>query len=72
MDMPMGPADPLTITLQAIEWNLVMDALQDAPLPYRRSSIVISKIAQQFQNRPGNSEAALARFQENMPRRPAA
>jgi hypothetical protein len=51
MNTPMNPTDPLTIVLQAQEWNVVMAALHDAAMPYRLTSPVIGKLTQQFQER---------------------
>lgn len=72
MDMPMNPTDTLTIVLQAQEWNLVMSALQKAPIPYEFTAPVIGKLGRQFEERPrmpGNGAAV--DFPEGLTRRPA-
>jgi len=70
--MPISPNEPLTITLQRIEWNLVMAALNEAPLPLRLSRPVVDKVTQQLENRSrGNGrDEAFPGMQENYPRRP--
>ena len=60
---PLAPTDELTITLQAQEWNVVMSALHEAPLPLRLTEPVKAKIIPQFtqQNMPGNGQVIMPR-----------
>jgi len=53
------PAElPLTITLQAQEWNTVMAALNE--LPYKVAAPLISRIGEQFAHQVGAAMAAEA------------
>ena len=69
----MAPTEPLSVVLQAQEWNVVMSALHEAPMPYRLTGAIIDKLTMQFKARsamPGNGRDRPADAQENLPRRP--
>lgn len=45
------PADtPMTATMAAAEWNIILGALQE--IPYKVAAQIIPKLAQQLQARP--------------------
>lgn len=44
---PLQPDQPLAVTLEAQQWNVVLGALQEAP--WRIADPVIRKIAQQIE-----------------------
>ena len=46
---------PLTVSLQAQEWNVVLAMLMDVPAPYRTSAPLIAKMQEQLvvQTQPG-------------------
>ena len=59
MDMqPISPDQPLTVTLSAQEWNMVMSAVNE--LPHRIARPVFDRIGQQLQrqSQPQMQEAA--------------
>lgn len=52
--MPISPDTPITVTLQAQEWNVVMGILADAP--YKLVAPIIQKLGEQAQQ--GAAQAA--------------
>jgi hypothetical protein len=49
MNEPVEAATPLSITLQAQEWNSLINLLHDVPAPFRVTAPLIQKITQQAQ-----------------------
>jgi hypothetical protein len=50
MDMqPIEPNRPLSATLSAEQWNVVMHVMRKHPLPYEVSAPIIEAIGQQLQ-----------------------
>jgi hypothetical protein len=49
----LKPTDRLAFSLEVQEWNVVMNALQEAPMALRLTGPVAGKLAQQFQERDG-------------------
>ena len=45
--MTMQATDPVTITLQAQQWNVIIEVLQNTPLPYRVAAPLIAAIVEQ-------------------------
>jgi uncharacterized membrane protein len=62
MNEPVDAATPMTITLQAQEWNSLISLLHDVPAPFRITAPLIQKITQQAQEQasympPSNGDA---------------
>ena len=57
MDMqPIGPNQPLTVTLSAQEWNMVMGAVNE--LPHRVARPLFDQIGQQLQQQSQSQQTA--------------
>jgi len=54
----VDPEQPLTVTLQAQQWNVVLSALNDVPLPFRMTAPVMQSLHQQLFERAGLSPPA--------------
>jgi hypothetical protein len=49
MQQPIEPNRPLSATLTAEQWNVVMHVMRKHPLPYEVSAPIIEAIGQQLQ-----------------------
>lgn len=55
---PRSPTDPVSITLEAQQWNIVIGALMEAP--WRISDPILRAISQQTEQKPNGIDAAAA------------
>jgi hypothetical protein len=56
---PVEPTTPLSVTLEAQQWNALLAVVQDAAAPYRVTAPLIQAIGEQLQRGAAGASSAM-------------